>query len=47
MPLIYRLICVFLAALIVAAILRRRPLGEQVTGALVLVPLLLRIFLVK
>jgi len=45
--LIYRLICVFLAALIVAAILRRRPLGEQVTGALVLVPLLLRIFLVK
>ena len=47
MLLIYRLICVFLVALVVAAILRRRPLGEQVTGALVLVPLLLRIFLVK
>ena len=47
MLLIYRLICVFLAALVVAAILRRRTLGEQVTGALVLVPLLLRIFLVK
>jgi hypothetical protein len=37
----------FLTVLVVAAILRRRPLGEQVTGALVLVPLLLRIFLVK
>ena len=47
MLLIYRLICVSLVALVVAAILRRRPLGEQVTGALVLVPLLLRIFLVK
>ena len=47
MLLIYRLFCVLLAALVVAAILRRRPLGEQVTGALVLVPLLLRIFLVK
>jgi hypothetical protein len=45
--LVYRLICAFLAVLILAAILRRRPLGEQVTGAIVLVPLLLRLFLVK
>ena len=47
MLIVYRLICLFLAVLVGAAILRRRPLGEQVTAALVLVPLLLRLFLVK
>jgi hypothetical protein len=47
MMLVFRAICAFLAALVLAAMLRRRPLGEQVTGAMVLVLLLLRLFLVK
>jgi hypothetical protein len=47
MMLIYRLICLGLAVLVVAAILRRRSLGEQVTAGMVLIPLLLRLFLVK
>jgi hypothetical protein len=45
--LIYRLICLGLGALIVATMLRRRPFGEQVTAGLVLIPLLLRLLLVK
>lgn len=44
---IYQGICALLAVLIAIAILRSRSLGQQVTGALVLMPLLLRIFLVK
>jgi hypothetical protein len=36
-----------MAVLVGAAILRRRPLGEQVTAGMVLIPLLLRLFLVK
>ena len=43
----YRLICLGLAVLVGSAILRRRSLGEQVTAGMVLVPLLLRLFLVK
>jgi hypothetical protein len=44
---IYRLICLGLAVLVAAAVLRRRSLGEQVTAGMVLIPLLLRLFLVK
>ena len=47
MLLAYRLICLGLAVLVAAAILRRRTFGEQVTAGMVLVPLLLRLFLVK
>ena len=43
----YRLICLGLAVLVASAIVRRRSLGEQVTAGMVLVPLLLRLFLVK
>lgn len=45
--LVYRAICGLLVALIGAAVLRSRSLALQVTGAIVIVPLLLRIFLVK
>jgi len=44
---VYQGICVLLAVLVAVAVVRARTLGEQVTGAMVLVPLLLRIFLVK
>ena len=44
---VYQLICVLVVVLVSAVVLRSRSLGEQVTGALVLVPLLLRVFLVK
>jgi hypothetical protein len=47
MLLLYRLICLGLALLVVASILRRRSLGEQVTAGMVLVPLVLRLLLVK
>ena len=47
MLLTYRLICLGLAVLVATAILRRRHLGEQVTAGMVLIPLLLRLFLVK
>jgi len=43
----YRAICILLVALIAAAVLRSRSLALQATGAIVIVPLLLRIFLVK
>ena len=45
--LVYRAICALIAVLIGAVVLRSRSLGLQVTGAIVIVPLLLRIFLVK
>jgi len=44
---VYQGICVLLAVLVAVAVVRARTLGEQVTGAMVLVPLLLRIFLIK
>jgi hypothetical protein len=44
---IYQAICALIAVLVAISVLRARTLGEQVTGALVLVPLLLRVFLVK
>jgi hypothetical protein len=47
MLLLYRLICALVAVLVVATVLRGRTLGQQATGAMVLVPLLLRIFLIK
>lgn len=43
----YRLIAAGLAALIVAAIFRPRSLAERVTAGMVLVPLILRILLIK
>jgi hypothetical protein len=45
--LVYRAICALIVMLIGAVVLRSRSLGLQVTGAMVIVPLLLRIFLVK
>lgn len=47
MLIVYRGICVLLAGLIAAVIVRERSPGRQVTGGIVLVLLLLRIFLVK
>jgi hypothetical protein len=47
MLLSYRLITGLLVLLLVAALFRRRPLGEQVTAGLVLVPLILRVLLIK
>jgi flagellar biosynthesis component FlhA len=47
MLLTYRLITALLIVLLVAALFRRRPLGEQVTAGLVLVPLVLRLLLIK
>ncbi len=44
---VYQGITALVAVLVVAAMLRSRRLAEQVTAGLVLVPLLLRIFLVK
>ena len=44
---VYQAICAVIAGLVVICVIRARTLGEQVTGAMVLVPLLLRIFLVK
>jgi hypothetical protein len=45
--LVYQLICVLLVVLIAAVVLRSRSPAEQITGAVVIIPLLLRIFLVK
>ena len=47
MLLIYRLLTAALVVLLVAALFRRRPLGEQATAGLVLVPLILRVLLIK
>lgn len=47
MLLIYRVITAVLVGLLLAALFRRRPAGEQVTAGIVLVPLLLRLFLIK
>jgi hypothetical protein len=44
---VYQAIAALLAILVAIVIVRSRRLGEQVTGAMVLIPLLLRIFLVK
>lgn len=45
--LLYRLVTLLLAFLVLIVTLRERSLGRQVSGALVLVPLLLRVLLVK
>lgn len=44
---VYQAITLLLAALVVAVVLRSPSRGEQATGALVLVPLILRVLLVK
>lgn len=44
---VYRLVTALLAVLVVIVTLRERSLGAKVTGGMVLVPLLLRLFLVK
>ena len=44
---VYQAICALIAVLVAISILRARTLGEQATGALVLVPLLLRLLLIK
>lgn len=43
----YQIIIGLLVVLVAVDVLRSRSLGRQATGALVLVPLLLRLFLVK
>jgi hypothetical protein len=47
MLLIYRVITAALALLLLAALFRRRPFSEQVTAGMVLVPLMLRVLLIK
>ena len=44
---IYQLMTVLLAVLVIAVMLRERNLSRQITGGVVLVLLLLRIFLIK
>ncbi len=44
---LYQLICLFIAALTVAVVFREPAIGRQLTGGLVLVMLLLRVFLIK
>jgi hypothetical protein len=47
MLVVYQGICAATAVLVAVVVLRSRRLAVQVTGAVVLVPLLLRLFLVK
>ena len=47
MLLTYRLIAAALVVLLVVSLFRRRPLGEQVTAGIVIVPLILRVLLIK
>ena len=44
---LYQLMTVLIAALVIAVMLRERNLSRQITGGVVLVLLLLRIFLIK
>jgi hypothetical protein len=44
---IYQALLAVVVVLIADAILRQRELGRQLTGGLVMIPLLLRFFLVK
>lgn len=43
----YRFLTGFLIVLVAAALFRRRPPGEQITAGMVLVPLILRVLLIK
>ncbi len=47
MLLVYRLLTLLVAILVLRATLRAKTIGQQVTGGLVLIPLVLRILLVK
>ena len=44
---IYQLITALIAVLVMAVMVRERNLSRQITGAIVLVLLLLRVFLIK
>jgi hypothetical protein len=44
---IYQLITLLMAVLVMAVMLRERSVSRQITGAVVLVLLLLRVFLIK
>lgn len=44
---VYQGICALVALLVAVVVVRSRKPGVQITGALVLVPLLLRVWLVK
>lgn len=44
---VYQGICALVATLVAIAVLRGRTPGQQVTGAMVFVPLLLRVLLIK
>lgn len=44
---IYRLVTLLLAVLILIVTVRDKSLGRQLSGALVLVPLVLRVLLIK
>jgi len=44
---VYRLLCALLATLVIVVVWRSRDLGEQATGGLVLVILLLRVLGIK
>jgi hypothetical protein len=43
----YQAVCIWIALLIAAVTLRERDLGRQITGGVVLILFLLRIFLIK
>jgi hypothetical protein len=47
MLIVYQAICLLLALLVGAVTVRERSLGRQITGGLVLILLLLRMFLIK
>jgi hypothetical protein len=47
MLIVYQAICLLLALLVGAVIVRELNLGRQITGGIVLILLLLRLFLIK
>ena len=47
LQIVYQAIVVFIALLVAAVTLRERSIGRQVSGGIVLIILLLRIFMVK
>jgi hypothetical protein len=47
MLLTYRLIAAALVLLLAASLLKKRPFGEQVTAGMVMIPLILRVLLIK
>lgn len=47
MLLTYRFIAAALVLLLASALVKKRPLGEQVTAGMVMIPLILRVLLIK